>query len=290
MPEGRPPNAYFVDLYETLADSLAGGGDALFGFEGREHTAQVDQERREWREARFRCEEEDRKKLLEWKDDMRQAGEPDDFLPVLFCSPTMELGVDISALNAVYLRNVPPTPANYAQRSGRAGRSGQAALVITYCTAQGPHDQYYFSKPAAMVSGIVKPPALDLANRDLVEAHLHAVWLAESGKELAADIPHILDLETANLPIRQDISAPLQAQHLLPAATQSMTRILASIDNELTPQAAHGRPIGKVLQDKPPRRRSIGSRKHSIAGDNSTLAHALNSRKQIAVGDAWSEG
>ena len=76
----------------------------------------------------------------------RQAGEPDDFLPVLFCSPTMELGVDISALNAVYMRNVPPTPANYAQRSGRAGRSGQAALVVTYCSAQGPHDQYYFNR------------------------------------------------------------------------------------------------------------------------------------------------
>jgi ATP-dependent helicase YprA (DUF1998 family) len=90
----------------------------------------------------------------------------------------MELGVDIAALNAVYLRNVPPTPANYAQRSGRAGRSGQAALVLTYCSAQAPHDQYFFRDPKAMVHGEVRPPLLDLANRDLVESHLSAVWLA----------------------------------------------------------------------------------------------------------------
>jgi hypothetical protein len=36
-----------------------------------------------------------------------------------------------------------------------------------------------------MVSGIVHPPAIDLANRDLIEAHMHAVWLAESGQELS---------------------------------------------------------------------------------------------------------
>ena len=120
----------------------------LFGIEGREHTAQVDQDRREWREWRFRWGEEDRAKLAEKKEELRQAGEPNVFLPVLFCSPTMELGIDISALNAVYLRNMPPTPANYAQRSGRAGRSGQAALVVTYCAAQSPHDQYYFGNRA----------------------------------------------------------------------------------------------------------------------------------------------
>ena len=59
-------------------------------------------------------------------------------LPVLFCSPTMELGVDIAELNVVNLRNVPPTPANYAQRTGRAGRSGQPALVFTYCSRRQP--------------------------------------------------------------------------------------------------------------------------------------------------------
>ena len=74
-------------------------------------------------------------------------------LPVLYCSPTMELGVDIAELNAVNLRNVPPTPANYAQRSGRAGRSGQPALVFTYCSTGSPHDQYFFRRPERMVAG-----------------------------------------------------------------------------------------------------------------------------------------
>ncbi len=145
----------------------------------------------------------------------------------------MELGVDISALNAVYLRNVPPTPANYAQRSGRAGRSGQAALVVTYCAAQSPHDQHYFGKPQEMVSGIVRPPALELANRDLIESHLHAVWLAESGQNLKEDIPHVLDLSIAHLPIRKEIEVNLSASDLAKRAIVAMLRILESVSAEL---------------------------------------------------------
>ena len=236
--DGRAVNSYFVDLYESLSDLLTAGGGSLFGFEGREHTAQVDQERREWREWRFRWGPDDQVRIAAEKDALRQVGEPAVFLPVLFCSPTMELGVDISALNLVYLRNIPPTPANYAQRSGRAGRSGQAALIVSYCAAQSPHDQYYFAQPRAMVSGVVRPPALELANRDLVEAHLHAVWLAETGQELASDIPHVLDLQQTNLPVNEDISTALTAPSLDERSVSSMHRVLDSIDGELTPTSA----------------------------------------------------
>ncbi|MEK8143871.1 helicase C-terminal domain-containing protein [Streptomyces sp. M10(2022)] len=90
--DGPRVNAFFRQLYRETADGLSG----LFA---REHTAQVDPEDRQKREEAFSKAE----------------------LKLLYCSPTMELGVDISSLNAVMMRNVPPTPANYAQRSGRAG-------------------------------------------------------------------------------------------------------------------------------------------------------------------------
>ena len=67
------------------------------------------------------------------------------------------------------------------QRSGRAGRSGQPALVFSYCTTGSPHDQYFFKRPQQMVAGAVTPPRLDLANEDLVRAHVHAIWLASTG-------------------------------------------------------------------------------------------------------------
>src|SRR5262249_6747481 len=97
---------------------------------------------------------------------------------------------------------------------------------------------YYFRDPKEMVSGIVRAPALDLANRDLVEAHLHAVWLAESGKPLDGEIPRVLDLTDPLLPLQMDISEAFADPDLRARAAQSMHRILDSIKAELTATAA----------------------------------------------------
>ncbi len=200
QPEGNEDfekYAYFRKLYQSISGDLAEGKSVLWKLEGREHTAQVTRLQREWREWRFRHGSEDEYELKNSDHilDMQQTGESARFLPALFCSPTMELGIDISTLNTVYLRNVPPTPANYVQRAGRAGRSGQAASVITYCAAQSPHDQYYFERKDEMVSGSVRLPTLDIVNEELVNSHLQAVWLAKTGLALRSDIPGNLILD-----------------------------------------------------------------------------------------------
>lgn len=219
-------NLFFRDLYEQVADMLSHSGNLPYSFEAREHTAQVDQDVRAWREDRFRFEQADRDRLAANLEDMRKQGEPDSFLPALFCSPTMELGVDISALNAVYLRNVPPTPANYAQRSGRAGRSGQAALIVVYCAAQSPHDQYYFADQQAVVAGVVRPPALDLANQDLLRSHLHAEWLAAANVPLRSSIPENLEMGGEGMPLATEVDEGLKALAASGAAKPIMRRLI----------------------------------------------------------------
>jgi hypothetical protein len=227
-------NPYFRDLYLNLAEALRAPDHPLFGFEAREHTAQVDSERRAIREMRFRYGVKEQEDLATGAPRLLQLTESPRFLPVLFCSPTMELGVDISALNAVYLRNIPPTPANYAQRSGRAGRSGQAALVITYSSSQSPHDQYFFRDPRAMVHGQVRPPLLDLTNRDLIESHLSAVWLACTGQELDQSIARLLVLTEPDRPLRADLMSAMDTPAIAAEATRRIHRVLRMLSSELS--------------------------------------------------------
>ncbi|HPA53405.1 MAG TPA: DUF1998 domain-containing protein, partial [Thermoanaerobaculia bacterium] len=143
--------------------------------------------------------------------------------------------VDISELNVVNMRNVPPTPANYAQRSGRAGRSGQPALVFSYCAAGSPHDQYFFRRPSQMVAGAVAPPRLDLANEDLVRAHVHAVWLAETGVSLGKSLKDVLDTagDEPSLKLQSGIRNDVENPGALDRARTRARAVLENLRPEL---------------------------------------------------------
>lgn len=172
------PNAYFKNFYQFDFSKIK-------TLESREHTGQINVEERKKREEDFR------------------RGR----LAVLYCSPTMELGIDIADLSVVHMRNVPPSPANYAQRSGRAGRSGQAALVITFCSHYSPHDRHYFKHAEDMVAGNVKPPRLDLINEELLLTHLNATILIFRALSFPNNsLGDVVDLDQlGELPLRKEV-------------------------------------------------------------------------------------
>ena len=96
---------------------------------------------------------------------------------VLSCSTTFEMGVDIGKLENVFLRNVPPTPANYVQRAGRAGRrNDSSAFVLTFCGASS-HDFTYFQDPSKMIAGNIMPPHFKVTNEKIILRHLTAASL-----------------------------------------------------------------------------------------------------------------
>lgn len=134
----------------------------------REHTAMVPTAERERIEEQFKGER--------------------DIINTLVCTQTLEMGVDIGALDAVLMRNVPPFPANYWQRAGRAGRRHRMAVTLAYCRDVN-HDRAYFAEPEKMLQGRVEPPSFNLSNGLMVGKHVHATILTRLHRLAREDGP-----------------------------------------------------------------------------------------------------
>lgn len=150
------------NLWSDISDRTAEGG---FYYRTAEHSAQQSQEK------------------LSRYEELFKKGK----VNVLNCSTTMEMGVDIGGITAVVMNNVPPHPANYLQRAGRAGRRSESrAIAYTLCKSD-PHNQRAFQSPKWPFITAIPSPNITLSSARIVQRHLNALFLSTFLKQTADD-------------------------------------------------------------------------------------------------------
>ncbi len=180
----------------------------------REHSAQVPAQERERLEQLFKGESE--------------------AINTLVCTPTLEMGVDIGGLDTVLMRNVPPLPANYWQRVGRAGRRMRLAVNVTYARPI-THDRQYFDQPERMLGGRVEAPRFNLRNELMIDKHVRASVLTALHQLARSD-----SLPAAE---REEITAALGL-----ALPPQVKTYLFDEDGRVRPQAYDLGPFDRVVR------------------------------------------
>ncbi len=89
----------------------------------------------------------------------------------LAATEALELGIDVSGLDAVLLAGYPGTIARFWQRLGRAGRTGGAAVGVLVA-ADDPLDQYLVHHPEQLLERDPEDAIVDPANPYLLLPHL----------------------------------------------------------------------------------------------------------------------
>lgn len=118
--------------------------------------------------------QQDSKKLKRYEDDFKKGK-----INILSCSTTMEMGIDIGGISMIAMNNVPPHPANYLQRAGRAGRRREARSVAATLCKSNPHDQTVFANSRWAFDTSLPAPRVSLDSRVIVERHANSFLLSQ---------------------------------------------------------------------------------------------------------------
>lgn len=109
----------------------------------------------------------------------------------------LELGVDISGMDAVVVTGWPGTRAAFWQQAGRAGRDGRAA-VAAFVAGSDPLEQYVARHPEVLVGAPLERTVIDPHNPYVAAPHLCAgaaelPWRPDEVETLGRDVAVVLD-------------------------------------------------------------------------------------------------
>lgn len=115
---------------------------------------------------------------------------------ILACSTTMEMGVDLGSLETVLMASIPPHPQNYKQRAGRSGRRGNNRSVsITLCNSDSIGLRTLTNPMDTIIKKKMQVPTVDLDCPEIVQRHVNAFLLRESGQLSRDSNDNNLDME-----------------------------------------------------------------------------------------------
>ncbi|HCQ14495.1 DEAD/DEAH box helicase, partial [Flavobacterium sp.] len=118
--------------------------------------------------------QQNEKRLKQLEDKFEKAE-----INILNCSTTMEMGVDIGGISTVVMNNVPPGPANYLQRAGRAGRRKESKSIAFTVCAPNPVGLNAFNTPTWALTHKIAPPFISFNSTQVVERHINAFFLGK---------------------------------------------------------------------------------------------------------------